>query len=79
MKLSKKEELLALGSALYLMGLEVEGSRARLQELAEGYEIVEDVPVTRELLDGMAAFERAKGEFDRLEKRFLKLKGELLN
>lgn len=77
MKLSKKEELLALGSALYLMGLEVEGSRARLQELAEGYECAEAIPVTQELLDGIAAFEKAKGEFERLEKRFLSLKRDL--
>ena len=35
MKLLKKEELLALGSALYLVGLEVEGNRSKLQEITD--------------------------------------------
>lgn len=77
MKLSKKEELLALGSALYLMGLEVEGNRAKLQEIADRYGGVENIPATQELLDGISAFENAEREFSRLEKRFLKLKQEM--
>ena len=77
MKLSKKQELLALGSALYLMGLEVEGNRSKLQEIADRYDSDETIPVTPELLEGINAFERAKSEFARLEKRFLKLQQEL--
>ena len=77
MKLSKKQELLALGSALYLMGIEVEGSRAKLQEITDRYGADEKIPVTQELLDGIDAFENAKREFDRLEKKFLKLKQEM--
>lgn len=77
MKLSKKQELLALGSALYLMGIEVEGSRAKLQEIADRYGADEKIPVTQELLDGINAFENSKREFDRLEKKFLKLKQEM--
>lgn len=77
MKLSKKQELLALGSALYLMGIEVEGNRAKLQEIADRYGADEIIPVTQELLDGIDAFENAKREFDRLEKKFLKLKQEM--
>ena len=77
MKLSKKQELIALGSALYLMGIEVEGNRGKLQELAERYEGEEHMPVSQELLDGINALEAAKREFARLEKRYLKLKEEL--
>lgn len=77
MKLSKKEELLALGSALYLMGIEVEGNRTKLQELASRYEGEENIPPAQELMDGISAFENAKREFERLEKRFLKLKQEM--
>lgn len=77
MKLSKKQELLALGSALYLMGIEVEGNRAKLQEIADQYEADETIPVTQELMDGINAFENAKRKFDRLEKRFLKLRQEM--
>lgn len=77
MKLSKKQELLALGSALYLMGLEVEGNRSKLQKIADQYDSDETIPVTPELLEGINAFERAKSEFARLEKRFLKLQQEL--
>ena len=36
MKLTKQEELMALSSAIYLLGLEVEASRVRLEELLEG-------------------------------------------
>lgn len=73
MKLSKKQELLALGSALYLVGLEVEGNRAKLQEIVDRYGGDQSIPITQELLDGVNAFESAKREFARLEKKFLKL------
>lgn len=75
MKLSKKEELVALGSTLYLLGIEMEGNRAKLQEIADQHG--GDIPVTQELLDRVAAFENANREFTRLEKRYLKLKQEL--
>ena len=56
MKLSKKQELLALGSALYLVGLEVEGNRAKLQEIVDRPEGDEVNPITQELLDKVDAF-----------------------
>ena len=56
MKLSKKQELLALGSALYLVGLEVEGNRAKLQEIVDRHEGDEVIPITQELLDKVDAF-----------------------
>lgn len=74
MKLSKKEELLALGSALYLVGLEVEGNRSKLQEITDQYGPDETIPPTQGLLDSLSAFEKSKNEFARLEKRFLTLK-----
>ena len=37
MKLSKKEELVALGSAMYLVGIEVEGNREKLKKMAYQY------------------------------------------
>lgn len=77
MKLSKKQELLALGSALYLIGLEVEGNRAKLQEIVDRHEGDEVIPITQELLDGANAFENAKREFARLEKKFLELEKEI--
>lgn len=77
MKLSKKQELLALGSALYLIGLEVEANRSRLQAIADRYEGAETIPVTQELVDGINAFEHANREFSRLEERYLKLFNEL--
>lgn len=77
MKLSKKEELLALGAALYLMGIEVEGNRAKLQKIVDQHQEDGSAPDTQELLDGIDAFENAKHEFARLEKRFLKLRKEL--
>ena len=77
MKLSKKQELLALGSALYLMGIEIEGNRSKLQEILDRHARDESIRVTQELLEGVTAFENANREFARLEKRFLKLKMEL--
>lgn len=75
MKLSKKEELLALGSALYLLGLEIEASRVKLEELADA--AGEDTPAAEELAESMETYKRASDEFSRLEKRFLQLKKEL--
>lgn len=76
MNLSKKGELLALGSALYLVGLEVEAQKEKLWEMSE-HPVNGKIPVTQELLDTLEAHERAKAEFSRLEKRFLELEKEL--
>lgn len=78
MKLSKKEELVALGSAMYLVGIEVEGNREKLKEMAYQYGGDDEIlPVTQELMDTIYAFKNAKREFDRLEKRYLELMQEL--
>lgn len=77
MKLSKKEELVALGSMLYLIGIEIDGNRAGLQEIVDQYEGEERMPVTQEVLDRIRAIENAKQEFTRLEKRFLELEREI--
>lgn len=76
MNLSKKGELLALGSALYLVGLEVEAQKDKLWEIskrpANGV-----VPINQELLDTLDAYNQAKEKFKQLEKRFLELEKEL--
>lgn len=77
MKLSKKEELVALGSMLYLIGIEIDGNRAGLQAIVDQYEGEESMPVTQEVLDKIRAIENAKQEFTRLEKRFLELEREI--
>lgn len=77
MKLSKKEELVALGSLLYLIGIEIDGNRAGLQAIVDQYEGEERMPVTQEVLDRIRAIENAKQEFTRLEKRFLELEREI--
>lgn len=77
MKLSKKQELLALGAALYLIGIEVEGNRSKLQEIVDRNKGKKSIKITQELLDGIEDFENAKSEFARLEKRFLELRKKL--
>ena len=77
MKLSKKEELVALGSLLYLIGIEIDGNRAGLQEIVDRHKGEESMPATQEVLDKIRAIENAKQEFTRLEKRFLELEREI--
>lgn len=77
MKLSKKEELVALGSLLYLIGIEIDGNRAGLQETVDRHGGVESIPATQEVLDKIRAIENAEQEFTRLEKRFLELEREI--
>lgn len=77
MKLSKKEELVALGSLLYLIGIEIDGNRAGLQEIVDRHKGEESMPATQEVLDRIRAIENAKQEFTRLEKRFLELEREI--
>jgi len=78
MKLSKKGELLALGSALYLLGLEVDAAKFKLDEAIRQSEATDGiVPATQELLDSISAYQTASKEFTRLEKRFLQLKKEI--
>ena len=72
MKLTKREELVALSSAMYLLGLEVEASRARLEGLLEGGLSLASPEVRAE----NAAFDRLSTEFTRLEARFLQLEKE---
>ncbi len=70
MNVSKEEELLALGSALYLVGLEVEASRSRLSQLLDnGLKLS-----SPELIEENKMFNRLSLEFCRLEERFLALK-----
>lgn len=67
MKLSKKEELLALGSALYLVGIEVEASRERLETLYEqGHSLC-----SKEILEETERFNRLSWRFTQLEERYL--------
>lgn len=77
MKLSKKEELVALGSLLYLIGIEIDGNRAGLQEIVDRHGGEESMPATQEVLDKIRAIENAEQEFTRLEKRFLELEREI--
>ena len=51
----------------------MEGDRAKLQEIVDRHEGDEVIPITQELLDKVDAFESAKREFARLEKKFLEL------
>lgn len=73
MELSKNEELLALSAALYLLGIEVEASRGRLEDLLAGGSALSSPEVVAE----NNAFNRLSLEFSRLEERFLQLKGEI--
>ena len=69
MKLSKEEELLALGAALYLVGLEVEACRGRLEELFD-----QGVPLSApETLAANAEFNKLSWKFTRLEEEYLLL------
>ena len=78
MKLSKKGELVAVGSALYLLGLEIEGNKAKLQEIADQYEETERIPITQELVENVVAIEKARKKFAKLEERYKKLLDEVL-
>lgn len=78
MKLSKKGELVAVGSALYLLGLEIEGNKAKLQEIADQYEEAERIPITQELVENVVAIEKARKKFAKLEERYKKLLDEVL-
>lgn len=78
MKLSKKGELVAVGSALYLLGLEIEGNKAKLQEIADQYEGAEKIPITQELVENVVAIEKARKKFAKLEERYKKLLDEVL-
>ena len=69
MKLTKQEELMALSSAIYLLGLEVEASRVRLEELLEGGLDLASPEVRAENEN----FDRLSVECTRLEERFLHL------
>ena len=73
MKLTKQEELMALSSAIYLLGLEVEASRVRLEELLEGGLDLASPEVRAE----NETFDRLSVEFTRLEERFLHLEKEI--
>lgn len=67
MKLSKEEELLALGAALYLVGLEVEASRERLEELFD-----RGVPLSApETLAQNQEFNRLSWKFTQIEERYI--------
>ena len=69
MKLSKEDELLALGAALYLVGLEVEASRERLEELFD-----RGVPLSApETLAANGDFNRLSWKFTQLEEQYLLL------
>lgn len=69
MELKKEEELLALGAALYLVGIEVEASRERLEELFDqGHPLCSE-----EILAEQSAFDRLSRRFMELEERFLAL------
>jgi len=69
MKLTKEEELLALGAALYLVGIEVEASRERLEEL-----FARGVPLSApETLSANDEFNRLSWKFTQLEERYLGL------
>ena len=73
MNISKEEELLALGSALYLLGLEVEASQSRLSQLFDnGLKLS-----SPEMMEENKTFNRLSLEFCRLEERFLALKKEI--
>ena len=66
MRLSKEEELLALGAALYLVGLEVEASRAQLEALFD-----QGVPLSApETLEAHAKFNALSWKFTQLEERY---------
>lgn len=68
MKLSEKEELLALGSALYLLGLEVEASRERLEVLFEqGHSLC-----SQEALHENSTFNRLSFKFAQLEEQYIR-------
>lgn len=72
MKLSREEELLALGAALYLLGCEVEAGRERLTDLVEkGYSFA-----SQEVEAEYTEFTRLSKKFKRLENRYLNLKDE---
>ena len=62
---------------LYLIGIEIDGNRAGLQEIVDRHGGVESIPATQEVLDKIRAIENAEQEFTRLEKRFLELEREI--
>lgn len=73
MSVTKEEELLALGAALYLLGLEIEASQAKLSQFFDkGLKLC-----STEIIDENKAFNRLSLEFCRLEERFLALKKEI--
>jgi len=73
MKLSKEEELLALGAALYLVGIEVEASRERLEELFEqGVSL--SAPETLAVND---EFNRLSWKFIQLEEQYIRLEQKI--
>lgn len=70
MELSREEQLVALGSALYLVGIEVEASRERLEKLCgEGIGLSDP-----QVIEANAEFNRFAREFTRLEEQYLRLK-----
>lgn len=73
MQLSKKEELVAVASAPYLVGLEVEAAREKLMQLYEG-----GIPLSHpQMLTANIPFNRACIEFCRLEERYIALRTEI--
>lgn len=73
MKLSKKEEVIALSSALYLIGIEVEVSRERMEELYnQGIQLTDP-----ETIKAKAEFDCLSWKFTQLEERYLQLKGKI--
>lgn len=72
MKLSREEELLALGAALYLLGCEVEAGRERLADLVEkGYSYA-----SQEVTSEYTEFTRLSEKFKRLENQYLNLRDQ---
>lgn len=73
MNVTKEEELLALGAALYLLGLEVEASQSRLSRFFDnGLKLC-----SPEIMEENKTFNRLSLEFCRLEERFLALEKEI--
>lgn len=75
MELSKKEKLLAFGTGLYLLGLELDSCRAELEQLLEqGASLV-----SPEVRKKNEAFNQMSLQFTQMEEKYLKLKEELLS
>lgn len=75
MGVPKKEKLLALGAAIYLLGLELEHSRETLGLLLE-----QGLSLTSwEIHNQNAAFNQLSLKFTKLEEQYLQLKEELLS